>query len=95
MGERTNVSGSRKFARLIREKKYDEAVDIARGQVENGAQIVDVNVDDALLDAPAEMTRFLNLLMAEPDVARVPIMVDSSRFEASRRVCAVCRGGAL
>ncbi|MCK5736184.1 MAG: homocysteine S-methyltransferase family protein, partial [Spirochaetaceae bacterium] len=82
VGERTNVSGSRKFARLIREKKYDEAVDIARLQVENGAQIIDVNVDDALLDAPEEMTTFLNLLMAEPDVARVPVMIDSSRFTA-------------
>ena len=82
VGERTNVSGSRKFARLIREKNYEEALEIARSQVENGAQVVDVNVDDALLDAPEEMTRFLNLLSAEPDVARVPIMVDSSRFEA-------------
>jgi 5-methyltetrahydrofolate--homocysteine methyltransferase len=82
IGERTNISGSRKFARLIREKQYDEAVDIARNQVENGAQIIDVNVDDALLDAPGEMTTFLNLLMAEPDVARVPVMVDSSRPEA-------------
>ncbi len=82
VGERTNVSGSRKFARLIRDKKYEEAVEIARHQVENGAQIVDVNIDDALLDAPEEMTAFLNLLMAEPDVARVPIMIDSSRFTA-------------
>ncbi|OQX29042.1 MAG: methionine synthase [Spirochaeta sp. LUC14_002_19_P3] len=82
VGERTNISGSRKFARLIREKKYEEAVEIARDQVENGAQMVDVNVDDAMLDAPEEMTSFLNLLMAEPDVARVPIMIDSSRPEA-------------
>ena len=92
VGERTNVSGSRKFARLIREKQYDEAVEIARQQVENGAQIVDVNVDDALLEAPEEMERFLNLLMAEPDVARVPIMIDSSEktaLEAGLR----CIGG--
>ncbi|MCK5250725.1 MAG: methionine synthase, partial [Spirochaetaceae bacterium] len=82
IGERTNISGSRKFARLIREKSYDEAVEIARRQVENGAQIIDVNVDDALLDAADEMTRFLNLLMAEPDVSRVPVMIDSSRFAA-------------
>lgn len=82
VGERTNVSGSRQFARLIREKSDEEAVDIARDQVVNGAQIVDVNVDDALLDAPTEMRRFLNLLMAEPEVARVPIMIDSSRPEA-------------
>ena len=82
IGERTNVSGSRKFARLIREKQYDEAVEIARQQVENGAQIIDINLDDALLDAPQEMTRFVNLLMAEPDIARVPVMIDSSRPEA-------------
>ncbi len=82
VGERTNVSGSRKFARLIRDKNGEEAVEIARKQVENGAQIIDVNVDDALLDAPEEMTRFLNLIMAEPDVSRVPVMIDSSRPEA-------------
>jgi len=82
VGERTNVSGSRRFARLIREKRYDEAVEIARDQVENGAQIIDVNVDDALLDAPEEMRLFLNMLMSEPDIACLPIMIDSSRFEA-------------
>ncbi len=81
VGERCNVAGSRKFLRLINEKKYDEALDIARSQVENGAQVVDVNMDDAMLDAKAEMVTFLNLLMSEPEVSRVPIMVDSSKWD--------------
>ncbi len=81
IGERCNVSGSRKFARLIREEKYEEALAIARNQVENGAQVIDVNVDDAMLDAQKEMVIFLNLLMAEPDIAKLPIMVDSSKWE--------------
>ncbi len=81
IGERCNVAGSRKFLRLIKEKNYEEAVTIARHQVENGAQIVDVNMDDAMLDAKEEMVTFLNMLMSEPDVSRVPIMVDSSKFE--------------
>ncbi|MCB9016479.1 MAG: methionine synthase [Lentimicrobiaceae bacterium] len=81
IGERTNVSGSRKFARLIRNEKFDEALAIARHQVENGAQIIDVNMDDALLDAEKAMVRFLNLLMAEPEIAKVPVMIDSSRWE--------------
>lgn len=81
IGERCNVSGSKKFARLIREEKYDEALAVARNQVENGAQIIDVNLDDAMLDAKKEMTTFLNLLMSEPDVAKLPVMVDSSKWE--------------
>uniref|UniRef100_UPI000832EADD methionine synthase n=1 Tax=Labilibacter marinus TaxID=1477105 RepID=UPI000832EADD len=81
IGERCNVAGSRKFLRLIKEKKYEEAVDIARHQVENGAQIVDVNMDDAMLEAKEEMVTFLNMLMSDPDVSRVPVMVDSSKFE--------------
>jgi 5-methyltetrahydrofolate--homocysteine methyltransferase len=80
IGERTNVSGSRRFARLIREKKYEEALEIARNQVDNGAQILDINMDDGLLNAEEEMVRFLNLLASEPDIARVPIMIDSSKF---------------
>ena len=80
IGERTNVAGSRKFARLIREEKYDEALAIARDQVENGAQIIDINMDDAMLDAEKAMVRFLNLLAAEPDIARVPVMIDSSKW---------------
>lgn len=80
VGERTNVTGSKKFARLIKEEKYEEALTVARQQVENGAQILDVNMDDALLDGEAEMVRFLNLLQSEPDIAKIPIMIDSSKF---------------
>ncbi|MFC2113231.1 methionine synthase, partial [Bacteroidota bacterium] len=80
IGERTNVSGSRKFARLIREGKYEEALTIARDQVEGGAQVIDVNMDDAMLDAEKEMSTFLNLLMSEPDIAKLPIMIDSSKW---------------
>jgi 5-methyltetrahydrofolate--homocysteine methyltransferase len=81
IGERTNVTGSKKFARLIRENKYEEALSVARQQVENGAQILDVNMDDALLDGVLAMTTFLNLLQSEPDIAKIPIMIDSSKFE--------------
>lgn len=81
VGERTNVTGSKKFARLVRENKYEEALSVARQQVENGAQILDVNMDDALLDGVQAMTTFLNLLQSEPDIARIPIMIDSSKFE--------------
>ncbi len=81
IGERCNVSGSRKFARLIRDKKYEEALSIARDQVENGAQVIDVNLDDAMLDAEKEMVTFLNLMMAEPDIAKLPVMVDSSKWK--------------
>lgn len=81
VGERCNVAGSKKFLRLINEKNYEEALDIARKQVEDGAQVVDVNMDDGLLDAKQEMRTFLNLLASDPAISRVPIMVDSSRFE--------------
>ena len=81
VGERCNVAGSRKFLRLINEKKYEEALSIARKQVEDGALVIDVNMDDGLLDAREEMTVFLNLVMSEPDIARVPIMIDSSKWE--------------
>ena len=81
VGERCNVAGSRKFLRLINEKKYDEALSIARHQVEDGAQLLDINMDDGLLDTKQEMVHFLNLLASEPDIARVPIMVDSSDWE--------------
>src|SRR5215217_5599067 len=81
VGERTNVTGSKKFARLIRENKYEEALSVARQQVESGAQILDVNMDDALLDGVKAMTTFLNLLQAEPDIAKIPVMIDSSKFE--------------
>ena len=78
VGERCNVAGSRKFLRLIKEKRYEEAMQIARLQVEDGAMVIDINMDDALLDAKSEMVHFLNLIAAEPDIARVPIMIDSS-----------------
>ena len=81
VGERCNVAGSRKFLRLIKEKKYDEAVDIARKQVEDGALVLDINLDDGLLDVKSEMVHFLNLLASEPEVARVPFMVDSSDWD--------------
>lgn len=81
IGERTNVTGSKKFARLIRDNKYEEALSVARNQVENGAQILDVNMDDALLDGVVAMTTFINLLQSEPDIAKIPVMIDSSKFE--------------
>jgi 5-methyltetrahydrofolate--homocysteine methyltransferase len=81
VGERTNVTGSKKFARLIRENKYEEALSVARQQVENGAQVLDVNMDDALLDGVLAMTTFMNLIQSEPDIAKIPIMIDSSKFE--------------
>jgi 5-methyltetrahydrofolate--homocysteine methyltransferase len=81
VGERTNVTGSKKFARLIRENKYEEALSVARQQVESGAQVLDVNMDDALLDGVKAMTTFMNLLQSEPDIAKIPVMIDSSKFE--------------
>ena len=81
IGERTNVAGSRKFLRLIKEEKYDEALAIAREQVEGGAQIIDINMDDGMIDGKEAMVRFLHLIMAEPDISRVPIMIDSSKWE--------------
>ncbi|WP_460051040.1 methionine synthase [Spirochaeta dissipatitropha] len=81
VGERTNVTGSRRFARLITEKKYEEALEVARDQVDGGAQIIDVNLDEAMLDSAEEMRIFLNLLAAEPDISRIPVMVDSSKWE--------------
>ncbi|WP_299124915.1 methionine synthase [uncultured Tenacibaculum sp.] len=81
VGERTNVAGSRKFLRLIKEEKYDEALAIARHQVDGGAQIIDINMDDGLIDGKEAMVRFLNLIAAEPDICRVPIMIDSSKWE--------------
>ncbi|MFC3396843.1 methionine synthase [Brenneria rubrifaciens] len=80
VGERTNVTGSARFKRLIKEEKYNEALDVARQQVESGAQIIDINMDEGMLDAEAAMIRFLNLIAGEPDIARVPIMIDSSKW---------------
>lgn len=84
IGERTNVTGSRKFKRLITSGEYDEALEVARDQVEGGAQMVDVNMDEGMLESDQEMRNFLNLMMAEPDIARVPVVVDSSKFEVIR-----------
>ena len=81
VGERTNVTGSKKFARLIKENKYEEALSVARQQVESGAQVLDVNMDDALLEGVQAMTTFMNLIQSEPDIAKIPIMIDSSKFE--------------
>ncbi|WP_149277257.1 methionine synthase [Pareuzebyella sediminis] len=81
VGERTNVAGSKKFLRLIKEGKFEEALDIARDQVEGGAQIIDINMDDGLIEGKEAMVKFLNLIVAEPDIARVPIMIDSSKWE--------------
>ena len=81
VGERTNVAGSKRFLRLIKEEKFEEALDVARHQVEGGAQIIDINMDDGLIDGKAAMVKYLNLIIAEPDIARVPIMIDSSKWE--------------
>src|SRR5690606_37071405 len=81
VGERTNVTGSKAFARMILEGRYEDALAVARQQVENGAQIIDINMDEAMLDSKAAMVRFLNLIAGEPDIARVPIMIDSSKWE--------------
>ena len=81
VGERTNVAGSKMFLRLIKEEKFEEALDVAREQVENGAQVIDINMDDGLIDGKEAMVKFLNLVIAEPDISRVPIMIDSSKWE--------------
>src|SRR6195952_424271 len=81
VGERTNVTGSKAFSRMILNNQFDEALAVARQQVENGAQVIDINMDEAMLDSKAAMVRFLNLIASEPDIARVPIMIDSSKFE--------------
>ncbi len=92
IGERCNVAGSRKFLRLINEKKYEEALSIARKQVEDGAQAIDINMDDGLLDAQTEMRTFVNLLMSDPAISRVPLMIDSSRFEVIEEGLKCCQG---
>lgn len=92
VGERCNVAGSRKFLRLINEKKYDEALSIARKQVSDGALVIDVNMDDGLLDAKAEMVNFLRLMASEPDIARVPVMIDSSKWDVIVAGLQQCQG---
>src|SRR3954465_4354620 len=81
VGERTNVTGSKAFSRMILNNQFDEALAVARQQVENGAQIIDINMDEAMLDSKAAMVRFLNLIASEPDISRVPIMIDSSKWD--------------
>src|SRR5207253_3583606 len=81
IGERTNVTGSKAFARMILNGRFEEALAVARQQVENGAQVIDVNMDEAMLDSKAAMVRFLNLIAGEPEIARVPIMIDSSKWQ--------------
>ncbi len=92
VGERANVTGSAKFKRLILNEEYEEALDICRAQVENGAQIVDVNMDEGMLDGEAAMVRFLNLIASEPDIARVPLMIDSSKWEIIEAGLKCCQG---
>ncbi|WP_294245954.1 methionine synthase [uncultured Chryseobacterium sp.] len=92
VGERTNVAGSKKFLRLIKEEKFGEALDIARHQVEGGAQILDVNFDDGLIDGKASMIRFLNLIASEPDISRIPLMIDSSKWEILEAGLQVAQG---
>ena len=95
IGERCNVAGSRRFLRLIKEKNYAEALEIARMQVENGAQVLDINIDDGLLDSRAEMVHFLRLLASEPDIARVPVMIDSSRWEVIEAALGCVQGKSI
>mgnify|MGYP001111767804 FL=1 len=92
VGERTNVTGSRKFLRLIKEEKYEEALSIAKEQVEGGAQIIDVNMDEGMLDGVFAMTTFLNLIASEPDISRVPLMIDSSKWEIIEAGLKVAQG---
>ncbi len=95
VGERTNVTGSKKFLRLIKEENYEEALSIAREQVEGGAQVIDINMDEGMLDAEYAMTKFLNLVAAEPDIARVPIMIDSSKFNVIEKALQCVQGKAI
>lgn len=92
VGERTNVTGSPKFAKLIKEEKYDEALTVARQQVEAGAQMIDINMDEAMLDSKAAMVKFLNLIASEPDIARVPVMIDSSKWDVIEAGLQCCQG---
>ncbi|MEM6330616.1 MAG: homocysteine S-methyltransferase family protein, partial [Planctomycetota bacterium] len=95
IGERTNVTGSRKFARLIKEENYEEAIEIARGQVEGGANVIDVNMDEGLLDSEAVMVKFLRLIAGESDIARVPVMIDSSKWEVIEAGLQAVQGKAI
>ena len=92
IGERTNVTGSKKFLKLIEKEYYSAALEIARDQVEGGAQIIDVNMDEGLIDGVKAMTKFLNLIAAEPDISRVPVMIDSSKWEIIEEGLKVVQG---
>ena len=92
IGERTNVTGSRKFLRLIEAENYEAAIEVAREQVDGGAQIIDVNMDEGLIDGVKAMTTFLNLIAAEPDIARVPVMIDSSKWDIIEAGLQVAQG---
>ena len=95
VGERTNVTGSPKFAKLIKNDDFDAALAVARHQVENGANVIDINFDEGLLDSKACMVRFLNLIASEPDIARVPVMIDSSKWEVIEAGLQCVQGNAL
>ena len=95
VGERTNVTGSRKFARLIREEKFEEAIEVARDQVEGGAAVIDINMDDALLDGEAAMTKYLRLIAGEDDIASVPVMIDSSKWSVIEAGLRATQGKAI
>ena len=95
VGERTNVTGSRKFLRLIKEGNFEEALSIARDQVEGGAQIIDVNMDEGLIDGVEAMTTFLNLIASEPDISKIPIMIDSSKWEIIEAGLKVVQGKSI
>ena len=92
VGERTNVTGSRKFLRLIKEENYNEALEVARDQVDGGAQILDVNMDEGMLDGVEAMVTFLNLIASEPDISRIPLMIDSSKWEIIEAGLQVAQG---
>ena len=92
VGERTNVTGSKAFAKLIIDEKFEEAVSVARQQVENGAQVIDINMDEGMLDSLNAMKHFLNLISSEPDIARIPIMIDSSKWEVIEAGLKMCSG---
>jgi 5-methyltetrahydrofolate--homocysteine methyltransferase len=95
VGERTNITGSAKFRKLIAANDYEAALEIARGQVENGAQIIDINMDEGMIDSEAAMTRFVNLIAGEPDISKVPLMIDSSKWSVIQAGLKCCQGKAI
>ena len=95
VGERTNITGSAKFRKLIAANDYEQALEVARQQVENGAQIIDINMDEGLIDSEAAMTRFVNLIAGEPDISKVPLMIDSSKWSVIQAGLKCCQGKAI